>query len=1702
MNHQVAIPLMLLLMVGIIASAFGGNEWQRGDVEKVMEPSSPGQAAGKLNVNIGKPVNDYEVDKSTDTDLKDSKDAVIDVSPAKENVLTTESLPQMLLPISEFGGTEQDGRKLSKKDSKKVVKSNKKDNKSAKSGKKSKKSSSDDSESEETQPTPQPTPQPQSFPDSTTAEIHVVTHEIIDNQGNNADTFWTTWKQGASLALAGRSNLQWHAVGYDADAATNALSVACASGDAVVVTVPYASTTDEYQKMDEAINQCIAKGKPVFTANTDTYHNENVYAFFGTSNYDMGVKCALSVLFPEDLDVAQGRKDAPRLSENRNDIQVYWDATSRLNEGLKQRLEGLKTTFARHFHDLTIFEPKGRADCPCAQEYPPGVHVNDGEGLRIRMPDTGEVFDYPPGYGLNLCGEHDRNLAPNCDKTEPEDLCFSNWCYVDENNCDTNFTFAGEYIWDDYPGEEYPYSYATCGENNVYLDFLDGTESGGVGAIGLTGVGVQTIVLSSDWAPKFAPSDPNSNIFICGEESTDLIGIPQVGQSPFMQGLSATGAALAAAIALDNGTPWNAFKGNAASTSTSQVFHSAQQRTNNILTEPLSRYGKAIVEKLDEHFVSRGITWDIWHDAVFEDDWILQHPPPKYIGQPSRNLNVPQCCTDGAINNPELLAPCNGLHETSQECNFEFGLYRCETDDDCNAKEFFVRPDGGTGPYLTQDEIERCLRDRNCETRTYFNSGICEEVSATRRGETELAEKLCVSHSHDFYERIYNHIIQAEHLVEITSLDSFDLIGSSGKANNGNPFLAAVRNALTYLSKTGKKIIVKCHFGSIAGGEFSGANEDTEKILKSITNGMVTPSEMTVWVGTYRYEFNSWNHGKIIAIDSKKLITGGSNYYQTHYLREDPIHDVSLQVSGGPAITAHRYSQRLWRTACDWSTIPGFNYVHNFVSITQRQPDGYIETATIGLNSCPAAIDSLIADDILEDIPNDGNRPKTGKSVITAARLASLGESVQGGSHTSDIAMLAMMDEAQESIKFSQQDMLPLILGQELGLVLGFMSSGYTSTGRLSAASFDDTWRIIGGIAKAIARGVDVYMILSAPCAFGGDNIHYTQAPLDINPIDIPLGPIDDVSAQYRCPVDGSQTTGWDYWEQAFVAQLNKGYSRWPSARDEDGEWGHILEGNAFQRRKLTNEDNDDHQETHSVHRKLAYGYGWTLENVADWIFAYYMINEGTRPRNDDRYMNANEIAEVICNHAHIGHIRVTAEEDAYGSGGQIGNHAKVVMVDDKIFYIGSDNAYGSGLAEFGMITDDADITAEFNEKYWVPLWEQTKGTLSDPGLVSGSSNPTETCKWRDNLPGRNAPWNDITHAWCRTFENGQDCREAECIWVDKVFPHVQCSVAPHDTSCRLETDYCTGQLSENGESCWEDTVCESQYCTWDLECQDKLGPGELCVEHDDCELGYCSIFLTCDGEQLENGETCFSDNACKSLRCSSNTWQCEDKLQDNEYCALDDDCINDFCNSFFQCGYQNELESCGFDSDCRKGFCNNLLTCGKQPNGFHCFVDTDCDSDRCDNNILPLCDDKLPNGASCYLSNNCETGLCNNVLVCGKQPDGAGCWTNNDCVNNNCSLGICGQLPNGAGCIYDSDCISKRCTNSFSCSDKLGAGSWCFNDGDCSSGRCDSYLTGWYCNQPYSRKLSSIILLNHHNNSLGFSLCRCCRVSLIKSAR
>jgi len=199
---------------------------------------------------------------------------------------------------------------------------------------------------------------------------------------------------------------------------------------------------------------------------------------------------------------------------------------------------------------------------------------------------------------------------------------------------------------------------------------------------------------------------------------------------------------------------------------------------------------------------------------------------------------------------------------------------------------------------------------------SYFQPGMCKELDSTQKTMFTAKHKLCVGHSYEVYERMFNHIIQAQTFVDITSLDSFDMIGTS--SSSGLTFAAVFRNAISYLASTGREITARIHFGTITGGA-----ENVEHIADEIWPEHETANKMNLHITTYHvrssmiYDRVSWNHGKIIAVDGNQLFTGGTNYYSQHYLWEDPVFDVDLQVQGSAAVTAHKWANHLHKMACE-----------------------------------------------------------------------------------------------------------------------------------------------------------------------------------------------------------------------------------------------------------------------------------------------------------------------------------------------------------------------------------------------------------------------------------------------------------------------------------------------------------------------------------------------------------------------------------------------------------------------------------------------------------------------------------------------------------------------------------------------------------------------------------------------------------------
>lgn len=80
----------------------------------------------------------------------------------------------------------------------------------------------------------------------------------------------------------------------------------------------------------------------------------------------------------------------------------------------------------------------------------------------------------------------------------------------------------------------------------------------------------------------------------------------------------------------------------------------------------------------------------------------------------------------------------------------------------------------------------------------------------------------------------------------------------------------------------------------------------------------------------------------------------------------------------------------------------------------------------------------------------------------------------------------------------------------------------------------------------------------------------------------------------------------------------------------------------------------------------------------------------------------------LLCSHVHLAPLRF-GPDASWPHGRAIANHAKLWMVDDRLFYIGSDNVYPVNLQEFGYIVDDRRAAAEVLDAYWTPLWQWSR---------------------------------------------------------------------------------------------------------------------------------------------------------------------------------------------------------------------------------------------------------------------------------------------------------------------------------------------------------------------------------------------------------
>jgi phosphatidylserine/phosphatidylglycerophosphate/cardiolipin synthase-like enzyme len=118
------------------------------------------------------------------------------------------------------------------------------------------------------------------------------------------------------------------------------------------------------------------------------------------------------------------------------------------------------------------------------------------------------------------------------------------------------------------------------------------------------------------------------------------------------------------------------------------------------------------------------------------------------------------------------------------------------------------------------------------------------------------------------------------------------------------------------------------------------------------------------------------------------------------------------------------------------------------------------------------------------------------------------------------------------------------------------------------------------------------------------------------------------------------------------------------------------------------------------------YSNGYTAQDVVKKLFEH----AGKHPE-----FVAGDVRATLCQKLHVAPMRASAE-DTWPDGNGYANHAKLVLVDDRALYIGSQNWYAANLAEFGYIVDDVSAAKDLSANYYDPLWENSRRAA-----VSGS---------------------------------------------------------------------------------------------------------------------------------------------------------------------------------------------------------------------------------------------------------------------------------------------------------------------------------------------------------------------------------------------
>jgi phosphatidylserine/phosphatidylglycerophosphate/cardiolipin synthase-like enzyme len=199
--------------------------------------------------------------------------------------------------------------------------------------------------------------------------------------------------------------------------------------------------------------------------------------------------------------------------------------------------------------------------------------------------------------------------------------------------------------------------------------------------------------------------------------------------------------------------------------------------------------------------------------------------------------------------------------------------------------------------------LPRCTSDPDCP-----GGGACHEIWPLPG--TRSKRRVCFGHSDALIVRVHDLIASARQRVDINLLEP----------PPDTRFLGAVRDALASLAYSHRAISVRILIGQYPTGDV-----DVPAFLKRLMAGVadIGGSRLSISVAAMRSciafedcDSYSWNHSKVVTVDGREALVGGHNLWSQDYLIDNPVHDLSMQVTGPAAASAAHFADALWQYVC------------------------------------------------------------------------------------------------------------------------------------------------------------------------------------------------------------------------------------------------------------------------------------------------------------------------------------------------------------------------------------------------------------------------------------------------------------------------------------------------------------------------------------------------------------------------------------------------------------------------------------------------------------------------------------------------------------------------------------------------------------------------------------------------------------------